>query len=251
MRPPHSCRCPGWALGLLAAWGWAAGPEPDTGTRGVPRAPQGRRGQDGRRVAVPFPVSGGRRHHLTSRKGQQSAGGGCRAAGWPGRRPPEPVVPVPSPRSPRGRCPARAQPRGGATGPTLGWHRGCGQGAGACGGRAPPLWGWGRRGGRVRWALRGRQRLPLHVPARPFSCVWPPRCCHAVALERSSGLAQKPLWDAEKWRPKVTLLQAAGEGRGRREGSVAVPSARTQRRGLRPRCQDGRASDPQAEELGL
>lgn len=94
----------------------AAGPEPDTGTRGVPRAPQGRRGQDGRRVAVPFPVSGGRRHHLTSRKGQQSAGGGCRAAGWPGRRPPEPVVPVPSPRSPRGRCPARAQPRGGATG---------------------------------------------------------------------------------------------------------------------------------------
>lgn len=86
-----------------------------------------------------------------------------------------------------------------------------------------PTLGWGRRGGRVRWALRGRQRLPPHVPACPFSCVWPPRCCHAVALERSSGLAQKPLWDAEKWRPKVTLLQAAGEGRGRRGRQRGCP----------------------------
>lgn len=25
MRPPHSCRCPGWALGLLAAWGGGSG----------------------------------------------------------------------------------------------------------------------------------------------------------------------------------------------------------------------------------
>lgn len=25
VRPPHSCRCPGWALGLLAAWGGGSG----------------------------------------------------------------------------------------------------------------------------------------------------------------------------------------------------------------------------------
>lgn len=243
---------PGWALGL--AWPRGEGDSWDQSQTPAcvawPEQPQSRHGQDEGRVAS-VPCLGQKR--VLSDVPQRAAAGpwelsGCRLA-WPTPSGAGGALSHPSPME---RHPARTRPRGGGTGPPLGWHRGCGQGACACGTRPPPLWGWGWQGGRVWWDLPWAAASASARPSVSPSCVWTPGCRCAVPLERSSGLAQEPLRETGRCGPKVTLFQPAGEGPDRPgrqrvcpQGSDPVPWPLAMVPGLVGVC------DPQAEVLGV
>lgn len=187
------------------------------------RGPSSPRAGMGRTRAAwrPFRVSGRRGCYLTSRRGQQPARGSCRAAGWPGRCPLEQVVPRPIHPRWRGTRRGHGQEEAGQAPPWAGTVA-AGRVRAPAGTRPPPLWGWGRQGGRVWWDLPWAAASASARPAVSPSCVWTPGCRCAVPLERSSGLAQEPLRETGRCGPKVTLFQPAGEGPDRQRKAARL-----------------------------